>query len=211
MTEFGDGRVDDLLRLGGQAGETQHGVVGRRIDLGTEPGQQLVSDSIASVSGFGVRGVLAPGLAQFAEVVDDFLATALEERADERQGRGQASDSRHAGQSGDPSPASDAMQDGFNLVVGRVGDGQVAGAVSMSDLAQELVPKIPEVCFTGVHRWVDGGARGVARQIQAFGERFDGREIGVGFGAAQAVVQVGDDESTAVGRVDVVTQAVQSA
>ncbi|HEY2412204.1 MAG TPA: hypothetical protein VGI40_08180 [Pirellulaceae bacterium] len=76
---------------------------------------------------------------QRGEIGEDVAAFEVEERADDGGGFRQWARARDAGEAGEAGAAEDVEEDGFDLIVGGVGGGNVASAELAGGLREKVV------------------------------------------------------------------------
>ena len=206
--EVGEEAVELGLPVGfffaGDFGEVAKGAVERGIE-GAEAGEEVVAEAVSGEGGVAVRGVFAPGLFEGAEVGFDLGAGGGEERAEDLFGRvaGEvdAEDGVDAAEAFGPGAPEELHEDGFGLVVEGVGGENGIGLAALQEGGEEGVAEGAGGFFEGF----TGGA-GVGGDVDVAGMKGDSEggaqvgdevEVGVGFGAAEAVVEVGCGEADA--------------
>jgi hypothetical protein len=142
----------------------------------------------------------------------DLGAFEVEERANDGGGGCELARAGDAGEAGEAGAAENVEENGFGLVVGGVSRGDIASAEFVGGFGQEIIAGLPGSGFEavgGVCGKVRCGAGDRVFEIELCGERADEGFVGLGGGAAEAVVEVGDDEA-ALARVGSV-KGVQAA
>lgn len=182
------------------------GAVERGIE-GAEAGEEVVAEAVSGEGGVVVRGVFAPGLVEGAEVRFDFGAGGVEEGAEDLfgglAGCVDAEDGVDAAEAFGPGSAEELHEDGFGLVVEGVSGEDGVGFAGSEQGGEEGVAEVAGGFFEGL-----AGGVGVGGDVDVLGVKGDGEvgaevgdegEVGVGFGAAEAVVEVGGGEADAEG------------
>ena len=192
------------LVLAGEFGEVREGLVEGGIEV-AELGQELVTEAVAGEGGVGVGVVVAPGLADGAEVGFDHVAADAEEGAEDAP-RGFAGE-RDGEEGGDaaealgPGAAKELHEDGLGLVVHGVGGEDDVGLAALEEAMEDLVTEVARGVFEafagggGAGGYVD--AVGVEGEVEVGAEVSDEGLVGVGLGAAEAVVDVDGGEADA--------------
>ena len=161
-----------------------------------------MADFVAGVGGVGVGGVIAPGLVLLVEEGFDFGAAGVEERAEDLA-VGDLDDGVDGAEALGPGSAKELHEDGFGLVVEGVGGEDGVGVAGGDEGAEVVVADGAGGFFDG---FVGAGdAVGNAGLVEGEGDVETGAEVGyellvgVGFGAAKAVVDVDGREADAEG------------
>lgn len=100
-----------------------------------------------------------------------------------------------SGEAAEAGAAADSVEDGFDVVVGVVGDKDVFGGDLQGDAFEELIASFACPffgCFWGFDGWIGLDSLDVSGQAEFIGEVFDETGVLVGVGTAHAVVEVGD-------------------
>jgi hypothetical protein len=161
-----------------------------------------VADFVASVGGVGVGGVGAPGLVELGEVGFDVGAAGVEEGAEDLSFL-EGDDGVDGAEAFGPGSAEDLHKDGFGLVVEGVGGENGVGVAGCEEGGEELIADCAGGLFDGLVGFRD--TLGHACVVEMEGdvvrdaEIFDEALVGIGFFAAQAVVDVGGGEADAEG------------
>ena len=153
--------------------------------------QQIVADAVARNPPIGVGRVVTKGLVAGEQVAPHLGATTLEQRADIWTAtKPNAAEPAAAGAAQEP------KQDGLGLVVERVTGRHARRVEPAPRLVKECVARVARRGFDrsvpGARERRDVNVRDFARELEAIGQRVDERLVGVGLGAAQAVVHVED-------------------
>jgi hypothetical protein len=111
-----------------------------------------VADAIASEVAELVGFVVAEGLIESGEVIEDVAAIEVEKGADDGGGFGQLARAGDAGEAGEASAAEDVEEDGLNLVVGGVGGGDVTSAELAGGYGEKVVAGLAGGGFEAVAR-----------------------------------------------------------
>jgi hypothetical protein len=185
----------------GEFGEVGEGLVEVWI-VGAELGEELVADFVAGEGGVGVGGVFAPGLWDGFEEGFDVGAAGLQEGAEDLS-FWLGDDGVDAGEAFGPGSAKELHEDGFGLVVEGVGGEDGVGVAGVEESGEEFVAGVAGGFFDG---FVFGncallhvGLMEVERDIQVDAEVFDELLVGVGFFAAEVVVDVDGGEAYSEG------------
>lgn len=192
------------LVFASELGEVGEGLVERGVEL-AELGKKLVAETIPGEGRVGVRGVFAPGLVEDVEVELDLRAADGEERAEDfaggLAGQGNEEDGMDAAEAVGPGPAEELEEDGFGLVVHGVGGQDGVGPAAAKESVKDLVASVAGGLFEGLAGCcgtsgdVDG--MDMERDLQAGAEVLDEALVGVGLGAAYAVVDMNGREADA--------------
>lgn len=194
------------LFVAGDLREVAEGVVERGVE-GAKAGEEVVAEAVAGEGGVLVRGVFAPELVEGAEVGFDFGAGGGEEWAEDLfcglAGNVDAEDGVDAAEAFGPGATEELHEDGFGLVVQGVGGEDGVGLAGAEEGGEEGVAEGAGGFFEGF-----AGGAGVGGDVDVVGMEGDGEggaevgdevEVGVGFGAAEAMVEVGGGEADAEG------------
>lgn len=166
---------------------------------GLERGQELVANAVAGIGEVAVGGILAPGLAETAEVQFHFSTGDGQERT-QNVALGELENGMDATEAFSPCAAQELGEDGFGLIVEGVGGGDGVEGDLGHQGAQPGVTQTACGFFDGF-RGLAGARGGFGRGVKAGGvegeaklgsQIADESKVGVGFRAAQAVVQVRD-------------------
>ena len=201
--ELGEDAVEFGLPAGlffaGELGEVAEGLVERWIFV-AEKGQNVMADAIAGEGFVGVGGVVAPGLMELAEVGLDLGAADLEERAKDLAGafwlRWIWDDDYwvDSAEAFGPCAAEELHEDGLGLVIESVGGEDGVGLAGEDEGGEEVVADGAGGFFDGFSGLGDAvgdaGLMDVEGNVVAGAEVMDELLIGVGFGTAQAVMDV---------------------
>lgn len=175
-----------------------------------QEGEQFATNAIASKARVFVRRVAAEGLAEAGEIRFELVAANVEKGTDE-SGRSQRARTADAAKPRKARPAKDAEEDRFGLVVGRVGGDDEPGGVAAGLLFEEVV-SLPADCGFQPDTLLFEGGWGLAAAEGALdgeilAEAGHKVTVGVGFGAPQAVVEVGGDDPALTAPLEVNEQA----
>ncbi len=185
------------LFFAGEFGEVGEGLVQGGV-FGAEKRQDGVANAVAGEGGVGVGGVFAPGLVEGAEVGLDFGAAGLEEGAEDFS-PGEGDDGVDSAEALGPGPAEELHEDGLGLVVEGVGGEDGVGLARGDDGGEEVVADGAGGFFDCL--WISRGASlsysvgdiglmDVEGDFEAGAEVGDELLVGVGFFAADAVMDV---------------------
>ena len=164
---------------------------------GVELGQEFVADAIAGECEVAVAGVFAPVLGEVGEVSLNFGAAGGQQRA-QNAAFGELDHGVDAGDAFGPGAAQELGQHGFGLIVERVGGGDGIERGLRQEPAEPGVAETAGGFFDGFGGLAGefcgfgggGDAVVVKGQSEAGGEGSHEVHIGVGFGSAQAVMEV---------------------
>lgn len=174
-----------------------------------------MADPVAGVVEISIRGVFAPGLVDFFEIVLEFAVADRQEGPDDFGGSFVGfvgvflfqSDNRiNSAKAVGAGSAKNAHKDSFGLVVERVasGDGVETGradVVFFLKLSKERIPHLASGCFDAqmIGFGFDGhiAAGRMKFEFVGAGELGDEFFVLVGFGAAEFVVEVNDGQDDA--------------
>lgn len=138
-------------------------------------------------------------LPDLAQIGEDLFAVNVEERPDEGDGPAESPASGHSGESGEAGSTEDAVENGFDLIVGGMGERDVAGAASLGDFGEEAMSPVAGGRFETALRALLPQGRiepaAVAREAQFFCQTADKGFVGVGFGPPELVIKMGDGEA----------------
>jgi hypothetical protein len=165
---------------------------------GRENGEEFGADAVAEEAGARVRRVFAPGEAVFGEVGADGVARERKERTDEA-GAGGGENAAEAGGSG---AAQEAEKDGFGLVGGGMAGGDAVDLTGVDPGGEQTEAFAAAVLF----EIAGDGLAGSGEKREIGGELADEGLVGVGGGAAEAVVDVEDDEGSVVAAAESVEE-----
>lgn len=185
--------------VAGQKGHLREMLAEARVE-GVERGQQLVSNAVAGEGGVSIGGVRAPGLVEDAEIVLNLRARDGEERAKDWAALRAFKFWMNAGETLRPCAAQDFGEDGFSLVVEGVRGGDGVHLAGRHQLPKPGIAQASRGFFNGL-RSLAGRGIGVGLGCRVYALLVKGncqprcqfpakREILVGFGAAQSVVQM---------------------
>lgn len=203
----GVGGAGDEVILGGKQ---FHGASGDGSDPGLvaafEEWQQFVADAVAEEIQRGVAAV-GPGPQSMCAGVGGEVRSGEGEQGsgdlDIGVG-GRRAERPHASQTFGTSAAQPAEEEEFDLVIGVMGEGDALGAGFASRAGEEGVTELAGGHLDGeVFPAGDGGDVGRvdnAGELEAPGEALDPGGVGVAGVAAQAVVEVGDDQPPSMAR-----------
>ena len=166
-----------------------------------------MAEAVAGEGGVGVRGIFPPGLAEGLEIGFDLSAPGTEKGAQDAafglSGDGDGEDGVNASEAFGPGAAKELHKNGLGLVVHGVGGDDRVGFAALKECPEDLVAGVAGGLFEGFA--MGGGAGGniyvakVERNAQTAAKLFNEALIGVGFFAANAVVDVDGGESDAHG------------
>ncbi len=157
-----------------------------------------MADLVAGKGGVGVGGVFAPGLVDGFEEGFDFGSASLEEGAEDFS-FGEGDEGVDGAQAFGPGAAEELHENGFGLVVEGVGGEDAVGVAGGEEGGEEIVAGVAGGFFDGFGVATGSGfgdAAGnvgvveVERDVEADAEVFDEALVGVGFFAAEVVVDV---------------------
>jgi ribosomal protein S18 acetylase RimI-like enzyme len=160
---------------------------------GFELRQEFVTDAVAGEGWVLIRGVVAPWLVQGLQIRFDLRASRGQERAEDAA-LGKFNDWMNAAQAFGPGAAQEFSKNRLGLVVESVGGGDCIERCCEEKLAKPLVPEAARgffnrlACLGGCGRNVDAGF--VEGDFELRREAADEVEVGIGLGAAEAVMQM---------------------
>ena len=166
-----------------------------------------MADLVAGEGGVGVGGVFAPGLVDGFEEGFDVGAAGVEEGAEDLSLL-QSDDGVDGAEAFGPGAAEEFHEDGFGLVVEGVGGEDAVGVAGGEEGGEEFVACVAGGFFDGlgISRGAGVGDAGgdvgvveVEGDVEADAEVFDELLVGVGFFAAEVVVDVDGGEADAEG------------
>ena len=161
-----------------------------------------MADLVSGKGGVRVGGVFAPGLVGGFEEGFDFGASRVEEGAEDFS-FGESDDWVDGAEAFGPGSAEELHEDGFGLVVEGVGGEDGVGVAGGEEGGEEFVAGVAGGFFDGLFCGGDaGGDVGVVKvegDVEADAEVFDELLVGVGFFAAEIVVDVNGGEAYAEG------------
>lgn len=200
LGDLGDEVRPVLLLVAGGVGELSEELPEVEVVLALEQRQQLVPEAIAGVLEIGVGGVLAPWLAERVQVGEDLGAGGFEHGAHDLA----AANLQHgmnAGKAAGSGAAEKAEKNGFGLIVGGVGGGDLIERVLADKSDEELVAQLAGGGFEGerilFREARDIGTVGKEWEIVCVREFGDERFVGVGLVATNAVMEVNDGKNQA--------------
>jgi hypothetical protein len=183
----------------GDFGEVGEGLVQIWI-VGAELGKEFVADPVAGKGGVGVGGVFAPGLVDGVEEGFDVGAAGIEEGAEDFafwQSNGGVDGAEAFG----PGAAEEFHEDGLGLVVESVGGGDAIGVAGGKEGSEEVVAGIAGGLLyafgCGCDAFRDVGVVEVDGNVESDAEILDELLVGIGFFAAEVVVDVDSGEAYA--------------
>jgi hypothetical protein len=166
---------------------------------GFEQGQELVTDAIAREGEMAIGGIFAPELAASAEEGFDFAAGSTEDGAKDAA-FGKFENGMDAGESFGPRAAQELGEYGFGLIVEGVRCGYGVHRAGSQEVSKPAITKATRCLLDGLggfaHGWIGTSLKSgvdamlVKSQAHLAGKVAAKCEIAVGFGAAEAVVQV---------------------
>ena len=211
--------VHDLLCLAGQVSQSLHGLLDARVVVALEHRQQLVSNTIPRMVRGRIGRVFAKRLLQIAQIRLNLRAIDVQQRPHHGRQWAEHPDLGDTGQATQAGSSDQAVQDGFDLVVGRVGGRDVPCAQAIGRVAQELIPLAARrsfsPCATGrlihgallIHgAVVYGTSTHLTRQLRRITQPPHKRLIFVRLGSAPTVVEMCDHQATG-GRIPQVRSA----
>ncbi len=146
---------------------------------------------IASVGGIEIRGILAPRDAPCGQRGPNQISSRLQQWADQHEVVGERSRAPHSRQTRWAGPPHQMVQKSFDIVVRRVCQGDIPCSRRVRGLDQELHP------FRSHRRFVRSSRFRMPRppaKPQLPGQIFSPLLVPVGFGRAQLMVEMCDDE-----------------
>jgi hypothetical protein len=185
------------LFFAGKLGEVGQGLVEIWI-VGAELGEKFVADFVAGEGGVGVGGVFTPRLVDGSEEGFDGGAAGLQEGAEDLS-LGKSDDGVDCAKAIGPGSAEELHEDGFGLVVEGVGGEDGVGVPGGEEGGEEVVAGVAGGFFDGLRGAVGAGFRDALRDVglvemegdvEGDAEVFDELLVGVGFFAAEVVVDV---------------------
>jgi hypothetical protein len=189
------------LFFAGKLGHVGEGLVEVGV-VGAELGEELMTDFVAGEGDVGVGGVGAPGLVELGEVGFDVGAAGVEEGA-ENLSFLERDDGVDGAEAVGPGSAEDLHEDGLGLVVEGVGGEDGVGVAGGEEGSEELVAEVAGGLFDGLVCVGDAlrnaGLVEMEGDVVGDAEIFDETLVGVGFFAAEAVVDVDGGEADAEG------------
>jgi hypothetical protein len=194
--------------LAGELGEVGEGLVEGGVFLAQE-GKDGVADAVAGEGGIAVGGVFAPGLVEGAEVGLDLGAGGLEEGTEDLS-LGQGDDGVDGTEAFGPGSAEQFHENGLGLIVAGVGGedgvdlagGEQGGEVVVTDGAGGFFDGFGISSGTGLGDAIgDAGLVELEGDVKAGAELLDEVLVGVGLGAAEAMVDVDGGEARSEGVV----------
>ena len=102
--------------------------------------QDLVPEKVAGPGGVGIGEIFLPSLADRLEKGPHQLPRQLQERTQERNAVGEDPTPWHPGQTGRSGTPQDVVEDRLCLIIGRVGNQNLAAANVVGSLSQEGIP-----------------------------------------------------------------------
>jgi hypothetical protein len=171
------------------------------IPVAGELWQKLVANAVAGEIERGVGGILSPTDIALSEVGADLFARCFDQRADDAIAR----DGADPGESCGAGPAEEAEEDGLGLIVAGVAESDAVGFATL-DHGPE---KVEAEASGGLFQIVAGGNGGVMEvkgQAETVGQVSNKGGVGVGFGAAEAMVDVEEAD----GEVQVVEEVEET-
>ena len=100
-------------------------------------------DAVSGEGNVQVGAVLPGVLPQCGQVLENFVATDFEERANQPDSRSQIARDRNARQASQTSSAQDAMEHRFRLVVGCMGCSDKRGSKISCGLGEKILSQVP--------------------------------------------------------------------
>ena len=165
-----------------------------------EQGKQLVADTVAGESEVTIRRIFAPILSQLAKI-DLNLGTADAQQRPQNAPLRELHRWVDAGKSLGPGAAQKFSQHSLGLIVAGVGGSHRIHLARVHQLAEPGIPQTPRRLLDGFpglarrrigHRLGGGiGARLLKGQAEPRGQGSGKLQVGVGFGSAQPVMQMG--------------------
>lgn len=208
---FGE-RLDKRFDRAGLRGKPSENAKNPRVVVSGQVRQQLVPEAVARIPWVVVGMVVAERLRQRLQIANDLLAGNREHRPNERRRGRKSADARNSSQPCESSAANQAVQHRFALVVRRMGERYVAGAIAMGRFKEEFESALAEPVFvTGLWEWRMDGHRAVcgrrrfaaglpashfAGEAKLASELSDKPGVPIGRFPAQAMVVVGDKQLT---------------
>ena len=163
-----------------------------------------MADFVAGKGGVGVGGVFAPGLVGGFEEGFDVHASGVQEGAEDLS-FWQRDDGMDGGEAFSPGAAEELHEDGFGLVVEGVGGEDAVGVAGGEEGVEKVVAGVAGGFFDGFfcfgYSCRDVGLMEVEGDVECDAKVFDELLVGVGFFAAEVVVDVDGGEADAEGIV----------
>jgi hypothetical protein len=190
------GAIEPSVLFAGKIGKLREMLDNGGLKSAFKKRQEFHADAGTQTAGIAVGRVFAPSLAAKAEIRAQLVAAEFEQGAEDYPGFGV-----NAGKPGKAGAPQNVGEDGFGLVVGRVGDGNVVEMSGAGEAFEEgvasaagsvfkigaLAPGLPFDVFV----------RDEKRKIMAGGKRGHKFFVGLGGAAAQFVIEVGDGKDDA--------------
>lgn len=173
-----------------EVGQVCECLINPRIKAVAQEGQDLVAETVAGVGAVVISCVLAPGEGVGSQPGFNLAAVDFKERADESFAR----DRQDSGETRESRPAEDAVEDGFGLIVARVTCSDAIDYAGCDQAGIEGQAGVAGGLFEVTVHGGDVGLMEVKRERERGGELGDEFGIGLGSGAANAVINVGDAE-----------------
>ncbi len=174
--------------------------------IAREQRQELFTDSGARAAGVAVGGILAPGLADGAQIFPELLAASCQQRPHHC-----ANDGVNAAEAGEARAANDVRENCFGLIVGGVGHGDVRCATFGDDTVEKRVAQLARRVFeiaalpTGFSADIFASEDELESvRLREFRDEFGVR---IGFRRTQRMIEVDDGERDS----EIVAQARQQA
>ncbi len=171
-----------------------------RMIVGVEQGKQFVPDPVAEEAGIVVGGVVAPANPPFAGGLLELTGRESQQRTNQVQGRigGGGINPPHAAQAPSSGTAEEAHQHQFGLVVRVMARRDAGSTVVAGGPRQKRMAKTARRGFEGFTR--TGAGTNVGGVLDEWkppigGGRRDEVPVGVGFGAAELVMEVAHDQA----------------
>src|SRR5262249_12474629 len=154
-----------------------------------QPGHHLVPYPIPGITEVSIRAVLAPALADHAQIGFDVRSRSLEKRANPPAGS-----RAHGAQSAQAGASYQAKQEGLELIVRVVRRGDRLSARAVRGGEQELAPELPQPALArepaAAHPLARVPARRVQPDAQPRAQIAHETDVAVGGAAAESVMEM---------------------
>jgi hypothetical protein len=190
------GAFEPGILLAGKIGKLREMLDNGGLKSPFEKRQEFRADAGTQAAGIAVGRVFAPSVAAKAEVRAQLVAAEFEQGAKDQPGFGV-----NAGEPGKAGAPKNVGENGFGLVVGSVGDGDVVEMSAPGEAFEEGVAAaaggVFKIGVLALGLPPDVFVRDEKRKIMAGGQRGHKFFVGVGGAAAQFVIEVGDGKDDA--------------